>query len=190
MWLTLLLLRKLCCDYSCMSFSLDCTYLSCLAWHVSETERTLDYWMNSERKSSLLLLLFTVQPQWMLPLFLIQQQEARDLWTWAPQAAYLIRYKAAAAMRLKFLHFNFDFMGQHDCSRISLKPCDLGLEQMGENELKLEGIFQAHNPDTAKEIPWHRSSHSSWVSGIYLLMSFHHFVFVFSQWSGLLISWH
>lgn len=53
-------------------------------------------------------------------------------------------------MRLKFLHFNFDFHGTAKLfQRISLEPYDLGLEQIEKRELTLEGAFLTQGPGTA-----------------------------------------
>lgn len=48
-------------------------------------------------------------------------------------------------MRLKFLHFNFDFHGTAKrFQRISLEPYDLGMEQIENCELTLEVAYFQH----------------------------------------------
>jgi len=37
--------------------------------------------------------------------------------------------------------------------RISLEPCNLGLEQIEENQLNLQEVFPAHSPSVTTQIP-------------------------------------
>lgn len=113
--------------------------------------------MNSDRKSLFCWLCCspkqTPKERNFVPI-LIQHQEARES-CGSGLIKLLTRYQAVTILRLNFSTLILSLWNNVTVARISLEPCNLGLEQIEKNQLNSSSVFPTHSSSVTKQIPWY-----------------------------------